>query len=65
MNEKEQVKEPEKFRDFAHGSSQESIETIKAYGINDDARRNRSRGGRVNRPGFYPSGVRLRELLVT
>jgi hypothetical protein len=43
----------ENFRDFAHGSSLESINNIVANGLSLDAARNNSRGGLVNRPGSF------------
>lgn len=52
-NEEECEDDCEKYRDFAHGSSLESINNIVANGISNEAIRNRTRGGQVNRPGFY------------
>ncbi|MGK7876568.1 MAG: hypothetical protein AB4426_25715 [Xenococcaceae cyanobacterium] len=49
----EEEEECEEFRDFAHGSSLESINNIVTNGIMISAASNYSRGGLVNRPGFY------------
>jgi hypothetical protein len=41
------------YRDFAHGSSLESINNIVANGINIDISRKNKGGGLVNIPGFF------------
>jgi RHS repeat-associated protein len=52
-NDCEEDDECEKYRDFAHGSSLESINNIVTNGFSIEASRANTRGGRVNIPGFY------------
>jgi hypothetical protein len=52
-NECEEGEVCKNFRDFAHGSSLESINNIVTNGLSLNAARNNSRGGLVNRPGSF------------